>query len=112
GLYFSNPLYYLPRMEESSLLKELRRSFIIIAHGTGPWETFNSQAHELARLLGTKGIPNYYDVWGPEYAHEWYTWKEMIVKFLNMLSDGVCIADKEVRLIGPQRRIFKQKPSV
>lgn len=109
GLYFHNPLYYLPRLNDKEQLARLRKSFFLIAHGTGAWETFNDQARELASQLGSKGIPNYYDVWGPNYAHDWYTWHEMIIKSLDMLKAGVWIGNEETRLVGARRRIAPQE---
>ena len=112
GLYFHNPLYYLPRLNNKEQLARLRKSLFIVAHGTGAWETFNGQAHELTRQLGLKGIPNYYDVWGTNYAHDWYTWKEMIVKFLDMLGAGVWVDNAQVQLVGPRRRVTPQETRV
>lgn len=109
GLYFHIPLYYLPKLDDAKILAQLRESYFIVAHGTGAWETFNEQARELTQLLSAKGIPNYYDVWSTYYAHDWYTWKEMIVKHLDLLKSGVWLNGAETRLVGPQRRILTQK---
>ncbi len=37
----------------------------------------------MARVLGAKGIPNRVDPWGPEWHHDWETWREMLPKYLD-----------------------------
>jgi esterase/lipase superfamily enzyme len=34
-------------------------------------------------VLGAKGVPNYVDLWGPEWHHDWVTWREMLPKYLD-----------------------------
>jgi esterase/lipase superfamily enzyme len=45
--------------------------------GQGPYEDPQSSV-EIGRILGQKGIPNYVDIWGKEYRHDWPTWREML----------------------------------
>ena len=28
-------------------------------------------------VLGAQGVPNRVDEWGPEWPHDWVTWREM-----------------------------------
>jgi esterase/lipase superfamily enzyme len=35
--------------------------------------------------LGAKGIPNRVDSWGPQWAHQWPTWRRMLPQYLHEL---------------------------
>jgi esterase/lipase superfamily enzyme len=37
----------------------------------------------LANVLGAQGVPNYMDNWGPDWHHDWVTWREMVPRFLD-----------------------------
>ena len=37
-------------------------------------------------MLGSKGIPNRVDVWGPEWHHDWPTWLRMLPQYLAELA--------------------------
>ena len=39
----------------------------------------------MAGVLGSKGIPNRVDPWGPEYDHDWPTWRQMLPLYLDDL---------------------------
>jgi esterase/lipase superfamily enzyme len=79
--YFSSPLHFLPGVEEGEYLETLRRRLIILATGEGRWED-PGESWRMAQVLGEKGIPNRVDPWGPEYDHDWPTWREMLPKYL------------------------------
>ena len=34
-------------------------------------------------VLGAKGVPNRVDPWGPEYDHDWPTWRRMLPDYLD-----------------------------
>lgn len=78
--YFSSPLHYLPELQGPQL-EMLRKRLIIISTGEGNYEDIG-QSWRLARVLGAKGVPNRVDSWGPEYHHDWVTWREMLPKYL------------------------------
>jgi esterase/lipase superfamily enzyme len=40
----------------------------------------------MANALGAKRIPNRVDPWGPNYHHNWVTWREMLPKYLDELT--------------------------
>ena len=42
----------------------------------------------MAKLLGSKGVPNRVDAWGEEYDHDWPTWREMLPHYLERMLDG------------------------
>ncbi|HBP16208.1 MAG TPA: hypothetical protein DEA08_00255 [Planctomycetes bacterium] len=80
--YFSSPLQYLPRLDPSSeQLRLLRQRFVLMAHGGGRWED-PKQDWTMAKILGSKGVPNRVDPWGEGYCHDWPTWREMLPKYL------------------------------
>jgi len=69
----SSPLRFLPQLEGPHLEK-LRTRFILIASGQGRAEDI-SESWLMARALGDRGIPNRMDPWGPEWHHDWITWR-------------------------------------
>ena len=84
ALFFATPLAFLPGLEGASL-DTLRRRFAILASGEGRWENIG-QSWRLAHVMGSKGIPNRVDSWGPEYDHDWPTWRRMLPQYLGELS--------------------------
>lgn len=83
--YFSSPLAFLPSLEGPQL-DQLRQSFILMAFGQGRWEA-PGESWRMAEVLGAKGVPNRVDAWGPEYDHDWPTWREMLPQYLDQLVD-------------------------
>lgn len=82
-LYFSSPIHYLPGLsEQSQQLQTLRQRFIVLAYGQGRWED-PSESWRMADTLGAKGVPNRVDPWGPEWDHDWPSWRNMLPKYLE-----------------------------
>jgi esterase/lipase superfamily enzyme len=79
--YFSSPLHYLPELEGEQL-ELLRKRLVLLPTGEGDYEDI-SESWRIARVLGAKGIPNRVDSWGPNYHHDWVTWREMLPKYLD-----------------------------
>lgn len=79
--YFSSALHFLPGLDESWQLYSLRRRMVLLAHGEGAWET-PDESWRMADVLGAKGIPNRVDSWGPDWPHDWCTWREMLPRYL------------------------------
>ena len=79
--YFSSPLHYLPQLEGPQLEK-LRTRFILMPSGEGNYEDIG-ESWRMARVLGAKGVPNRVDPWGPEWHHDWDTWRAMLPKYLD-----------------------------
>ncbi len=82
--YFNMPLLFLPNLGAGPQLDGLRRSFFLLATGTGrfeaPWET-----DQVAAVLSQKGIPHRVERWGPDAHHDWPTWRTMLPLFLDRL---------------------------
>jgi esterase/lipase superfamily enzyme len=82
--YFSSPLSFLPGLEGEAL-DRLRQRFVLMAFGQGRWES-PSESWAMAATLGAKGVPNRVDPWGPEWDHDWPTWREMLPRYLDDLT--------------------------
>lgn len=83
--YFSSPLHYLPDLPEGPQLDRLRTRFAILAHGSGAWEN-PDESWRMADVLGRRRIPNRVDDWGPDYPHDWATWRQMLPRYLGELA--------------------------
>jgi esterase/lipase superfamily enzyme len=82
-LYYAAPLEFLPGLDGTHL-DRLRQRRVILASGEGDWENIGS-SWQMAGVLGDKGIPNRVDNWGPQWPHEWHTWREMLPQYLREL---------------------------
>jgi len=83
-VYFATPLYFVPGLE-GALLQQLQRRFVILATGEGRWENAG-ESWGMAQVLGGKGIPNRVDPWGPDYDHDWTTWRQMLPAYLREVA--------------------------
>ena len=77
----SSPLHFVPTLEGLHL-DVLRTRYIHLATGEGKWENIG-ESWGLANVLGAKGIPNRVDSWGPDWHHDWVTWRAMMPKYLD-----------------------------
>ena len=83
--YYSSPLHFVPGLdEEGDHLRRVRERFVLLCHGEGKWEDPN-ESWRVADVLGSRGIPNRVDSWGPDYWHDWVTWREMLPVYLEQL---------------------------
>ncbi len=83
--YEISPLHFVPDLdEEGEQLARLRQRFALMAHGEGVAES-PEEDWSVARTLGARGIPNRVDNWGPDYPHDWVTWREMLPRYLGEL---------------------------
>jgi esterase/lipase superfamily enzyme len=83
-LYFSVPLQFLHGLDGPQL-DLLRQRFVVLASGEGAWEDVG-ESWQMAAALGAKGIPNRVDSWGPQWAHDWATWRKMLPQYLGELT--------------------------
>jgi esterase/lipase superfamily enzyme len=112
GIYFNEPLSYLPSLTDEKTLSQLRDGYIVISHGRGAWEQFNDQSRELAETLNGKSITCWYDPWGETWPHDWPTWKAQMRKYLPLFREGLMFKDGLLILTGAGRRITNPKTSV
>ncbi|MCP3918567.1 MAG: prolyl oligopeptidase family serine peptidase [bacterium] len=81
--YHSSPLHFLPGLSpDGDHVKSLRERFVVLAHGEGNYED-PAESWKVETVLGRLSIPNRVDSWGPEYHHDWPTWREMLPKYLD-----------------------------
>jgi esterase/lipase superfamily enzyme len=79
-----SPLDFVPDLPSGDHLGRLRERFVILAHGEGRFEE-PAQSWRAAHALGGRGVPNRVDSWGPDWHHDWETWREMLPKYLDEL---------------------------
>jgi esterase/lipase superfamily enzyme len=82
-LYLSSAVHFVPGLEGPQL-DLLRERFVLVATGSGDYEDVPA-AWRVGEVLGSKGIPNRVDAWGPEWAHDWPTWHRMLPQYLDQL---------------------------
>lgn len=80
----SSPLHFLPGLD-GPWLERLRQRFVLLASGEGRAEDIG-ESWRVAHLLGSKGIPNRVDAWGPDWHHDWPTWRRMLPHYLGQLA--------------------------
>jgi esterase/lipase superfamily enzyme len=79
----ASPLHFLPRLDESGgLLGKLRTRYAVMASGEGAHENVG-ESWRTAHVLGSRGIPNRVDSWGPDWIHDWQTWRVMLPQYLE-----------------------------
>jgi esterase/lipase superfamily enzyme len=79
--FVSSPLQFVPTLGGRHL-DVLRQRFILFASGDGRAENMG-ETWAMANTLGKMGIPNRVDPWGPEWHHDWPTWRAMLPKYLG-----------------------------
>lgn len=82
NVYFNSPVHYIPALTDHHILEQIRRSnHVHILTGSGPYEDPKAGG-EFAQMLYNKGIGYEFDNWGPDYKHDWPTWRQMLPHYL------------------------------
>ncbi len=82
-VYFNSPADYLPNLTDERILGLLRsKRHLHFLSGEGSYEAPGA-TWAIANILGMKGIPNNVEIWGPEWGHDWPTWRAMLPDFLE-----------------------------
>lgn len=84
-LYLASPVHFLPNLTGGTQLERLRERFILLACCQGRWED-PGETWRMASVLGANGVPNRVDSWGPEFDHDWPTWRAMLPQYLDELT--------------------------
>ena len=74
--WYSSPVHFVPTLSGQHL-EVLRHRFILFVSGEGKAEDIG-ESWRMANALGRMGIPNRVDSWGPEWPHDWQTWRKML----------------------------------
>lgn len=81
-VYFNSPLHYMPNLTDHFILEQIRQSnHIHIFTGSGAYED-PAASGRFAKILYDKGINYELDVWGPEWPHDWNTWRAVLPHYL------------------------------
>jgi esterase/lipase superfamily enzyme len=72
--HYASPLHFLPYLEDSNHLSLLRQRFIHLVCGRGRAER-PEYAFRVATTLGRKAIPNFVEVRGLNWHHDWASWR-------------------------------------
>ena len=85
AVYFNNPADYVANLGGDHLDWLRSRVSLVLVVGRGQWEdttgALDSTQH-FAGLLGEKGLGHELDVWGPEFPHDWPSWRAQIAHHL------------------------------
>jgi esterase/lipase superfamily enzyme len=84
--WVSSPLHFVPHLDGRHL-DVLRTRYLQLSSGEGRAESI-SESWNLAQVLGRKGVPNRVDSWGPEWHHDWITWRKMMPQILDEWTRG------------------------
>jgi esterase/lipase superfamily enzyme len=84
--FVSSPLQFVPTLSGPHL-EALRRCFILLASGDGRAENMG-ETWAMANVLGRQAIPNRVDPWGPDWHHDWPTWRHMLPKYLGEWTES------------------------
>lgn len=79
--FVSSPLHFVKTLDGLHL-DVLRQRHVLLATGAGRAENVG-ESWAMANVLGAKGIPNRVDDWGPDWHHDWPTWRVMLPKYLS-----------------------------
>jgi esterase/lipase superfamily enzyme len=79
--FVSSPHLFVPTLAGQHL-DVLRRRFVLFASGEGRAEDIG-ETWSMANILGRHGIPNRVDSWGPDWHHDWPTWRKMFPQYLD-----------------------------
>jgi esterase/lipase superfamily enzyme len=82
-VYFNSPAHYIPNLTDDWYLSQIRRSnHIHILTGSGDYEDPNASSI-FSNILNNKAIRHELDIWGPEWKHDWPTWRAMLPYYLE-----------------------------
>jgi len=79
--FVSSPQDFVPQLAGRHL-DVLRTRYVHLVSGEGKaeavWESW-----AMGNALGRQGIPNRVDSWGPQWPHDWMTWRKMAPQILG-----------------------------
>ena len=78
---WASPMHLLDSLDDAHLAA-LRQRTVVLASGEGANEDIGESWHA-AHVLGAAGVPNRVDSWGPQWAHDWPLWREMLPHYLG-----------------------------
>jgi esterase/lipase superfamily enzyme len=85
AVYFNNPMDYVGHLQGDHLDWLRSRLSILLVVGSGQWEDTTGarvSTDAFAGRLLEKGLRCELDVWGPEYPHDWPSWRTQLAHHL------------------------------
>jgi esterase/lipase superfamily enzyme len=85
AVYFNNPADYMTHLHGDHLEWLRSRASLVLTVGTGQWEDTTGalqSTRRFAGLLAEKGVRHELDVWGPEFPHDWESWRAQLAHHL------------------------------
>jgi len=80
-VFFSNPVDYLPGLQDPGTLDALRRNHIILT--TAEHDPCKDANVHMSHLLNQKGIANVLDFQPGVFGHDWPWWRDLIRKHIG-----------------------------
>ncbi len=80
---WASPLHFVDSLPDDHLHR-LRQRSVVLACGGGAHEDVG-ESWRVANLLGWARVPNRVDEWGPEWPHDWQTWRAMLPHYVGQL---------------------------
>lgn len=84
--WYASPVHWLPEFRDEERMVRLRERFVLLASGEGRAEDIG-ESWRVAHVLGSKGVPNRVDSWGPDWHHDWPTWRNMLHDYVPTLVE-------------------------
>lgn len=81
---WASPVHHLESLADDHL-DRLRDRSVVLACGGGANEDIG-ESWNAAHHLGSAGIKNRVDDWGPEWPHDWHTWRAMLPHYLGEIT--------------------------
>jgi esterase/lipase superfamily enzyme len=85
AVYFNNPADYVTHLDGDHLDWLRSHVSLVLTVGSGQWEDTTGaleSTHRFAGLLAEKGLRHELDVWGPEFPHDWESWRAQLAHHL------------------------------
>lgn len=79
--WVSSPVHFVPTLDGVHL-EVLRKRHVLLVSGQGRAEDIG-ESWRMAKVLGAKGVPNRVEPWGPEWHHDWPTWRKMLPQIME-----------------------------
>ena len=83
--FFNNPAWYLPGLGGDDLHKLQTACKILILTGQGAYEAPDASRF-LSKILHSKAIPHFLDIWGHDVAHDWPWWLKMLPYAIDLMG--------------------------
>jgi len=88
NVYYNSPINFLPNLDESWYLDQIRKASIVVCCGQGAWENESlADTTALKEIFEKKRIPAWVDIWGHDVNHDWPWWRKQLPYFLGHLLE-------------------------